>query len=294
MSTVFSDLKLGVGAAPEKVAAANALVPQGGPFGSGVDGSVTLGAGTTTLTSDKHYQNLVVPAGSTLATAGYKVFVSETLSGAGTISNNGAAAADDVAGAGAAGVTVGVASANGGAGNQAAGSAGSAATPSLGGSGGAGGAGVSAAGALGAATAPLGGVVSVYDPMLAALPFVTKSDGTWARRLGGAGGGGGGGDNAAVKGGGGGGGGGIVFVAAKTWAFTGTVSAVGGAGGAGSGAGGNTGGGGGGGGGAVIRLTRTDSVSPTVTVAGGAKGSKGAAGADGSAGSAGNVIVVPV
>ena len=47
-------------------------------FGTGVDGSVTISGGTTTLTRDMHYTNLTI-TGGTLATNGFRVYVSGTL-----------------------------------------------------------------------------------------------------------------------------------------------------------------------------------------------------------------------
>jgi len=52
-------------------------------FGTGADGDVTIAAGTTTLTRDMQYNNLVV--NGTLSTAGFRVFIRGTLTGAGTI-----------------------------------------------------------------------------------------------------------------------------------------------------------------------------------------------------------------
>lgn len=57
-----------------------------GDFGDGSDGDVTI-SGTTTLTSDMYYNNLVVTG--TLNTANWRVFIKGTLSGNGTIQNNG-------------------------------------------------------------------------------------------------------------------------------------------------------------------------------------------------------------
>ena len=55
-------------------------------YGSGMDGNVTISSNTT-LTRDMYYNNLDVNAGVTLNTAGYRVFVRNTLTGAGTSSN---------------------------------------------------------------------------------------------------------------------------------------------------------------------------------------------------------------
>ena len=61
-------------------------------YGDGSDGDVTL-TGTTTLTRDMFYEDLDLD-GNTLNTAGYRVFVSGTLSGAGIVQNNGNAGGD--------------------------------------------------------------------------------------------------------------------------------------------------------------------------------------------------------
>jgi len=102
-------------------------------------------------------------------------------------------------------------------------------------------------------------------------------------------GGAGGGSGASNGGnpGAGGMGGGIVWIAAKSFANNGDISAIGGDG---SPAIANAGGGGGGGGGAVVVISETALLSRgsgTVTVTGGAKG-EGATGSDGVAGSVGS------
>lgn len=43
-------------------------------YGDGSDSDVTLGAGTTTLSSDVFYNNLTIPNGATLDCAGYRIF----------------------------------------------------------------------------------------------------------------------------------------------------------------------------------------------------------------------------
>ena len=55
-------------------------------YGSGADGNVTISSNTT-LTRDMHYNNLDVNAGVTLNTAGFRVFVRNTLTMAATSSN---------------------------------------------------------------------------------------------------------------------------------------------------------------------------------------------------------------
>jgi hypothetical protein len=70
-------------------------------FGDGSDGAVTLNGSTTyntfsslsnptyTLTRDLYATNLTINSGIKLYTAGFRVFISGTLSGAGNIHNNG-------------------------------------------------------------------------------------------------------------------------------------------------------------------------------------------------------------
>jgi len=55
-------------------------------YGSGADGNVTISSNTT-LTRDMHYNNLDVNAGVTLNTAGFRVFVRNTLTMAATSGN---------------------------------------------------------------------------------------------------------------------------------------------------------------------------------------------------------------
>jgi hypothetical protein len=57
-------------------------------FGDGSDGVVTI-SGNTTLTSDVYYDSLTVNSGITLTTAGYRVFVKDTLTNNGTIAWKG-------------------------------------------------------------------------------------------------------------------------------------------------------------------------------------------------------------
>src|SRR3990167_2939204 len=59
-------------------------------FGDGSDGTVSI-TGTTTLTTDKFYDNLTVESGGILNTASFRVFVKDTLNikSGGIIRNNG-------------------------------------------------------------------------------------------------------------------------------------------------------------------------------------------------------------
>ncbi|NBW09917.1 MAG: hypothetical protein EBR82_18015 [Caulobacteraceae bacterium] len=251
-------------------------------YGDGVSGDASI-SGTTTLTQDTYYANLDVTG--TLNTAGYRVFVSGTLSGNGTIRHNGNTSG--VTGGAAAGIYgAGGDSANGGTttGSQAA-----SVSNCLGGDGGAGGNGTSGNG--GAArtgsrpSAGVGGslVMSNFIGMLLPMYFGSSS----AQWRGGVGGSGGGGDGTA--GGTGGSGGGIVFVAARTCTFTGTIQANGGAGVAASA--GNRGGGGGGGGGMVTLVTASTSQTCTVQALGGSGGAGSGTGTAGGNGTAGQTRV---
>ena len=85
-------------------------------FGDGSDGAVTLGAGTTTLTSDKYYTTLIIPSGSTLNPAGYRVFCSVECINNGTISRSGATGGNGGDGGNASADTGGTAGAAGAAG----------------------------------------------------------------------------------------------------------------------------------------------------------------------------------
>lgn len=74
-------------------------------MGDGSDGTVVISADTT-LTRDMYYLNLTINAGKVLSTAGFRIFVKNTFINKGTIRHNGAAAAAEVAGAGAASGTL--------------------------------------------------------------------------------------------------------------------------------------------------------------------------------------------
>ncbi len=52
------------------------------------DGDLHITSGTTTLTADKYYNNLIIDSGATLATANFRVFAKSILNN-GTISSNG-------------------------------------------------------------------------------------------------------------------------------------------------------------------------------------------------------------
>lgn len=57
-------------------------------FGDGSDGNVTISSNTT-LTRDMYYNNLTVNTTIVLNTGGFRIFVKDTLTNAGTIRNNG-------------------------------------------------------------------------------------------------------------------------------------------------------------------------------------------------------------
>lgn len=274
-----------------------ATTPFLGFFGTGLDGNVTLGAGTTTLTRDTFYNNLTVPNGSTLATAGFRVYVMDTctVASGGVISNAGANAAAAVAGAGGTGniYGAGFAGANGGtgAGGNGLGTA-TAGIPGLAASqmrGGAGGAGTSGAGGTGGTygvTANNGGPYN-YTQLLIGY---SASAGTWKTLYRPGTGGGGGGGNGAQSGGGGGGGGGWITLSARRVVNNGSITVNGGNGAAGTA---NNCGGGGGGGGGLLALVHETFVGLTPTVAGGTGGaSGGGAGVSGTNGNIGLLYLV--
>jgi hypothetical protein len=280
-------------------------------FGDGSDGNFTVST-TTTLTSDKFYNNLTV--NGTLNTDGYRVFVMGTLSGTGTIANNNTSAGGDggVDGTGVGGTAgpakgsgplKGVAGVVGGSGGDtspqaAAGTNGLPGTKgtTTGAYGGAGGFGY--LGDAGGATST-GGVntnKSVYN--LESIHHFSWYSATGTPTLflptGSGSGGGGEGRNSVeygAGGGGSGGSGGVILLVAKTWAGTFTISATGANGGVGgtkaSNYYGGGGGGGGGTGGTVFVLYKTKTWSGSYNLAGGTGGAGGTAVNDGGPGGRG-------
>lgn len=280
-------------------------------FGDGSDGTNNC-TGSQTLTKDMYYSSLTIGASCALNTAGYRVYVSGTLTfSGGTIGwsgNNGGAGTS-----GAGGGTGGTASSaltTAYLGGSIAGTAGgngslntngqSVVGPASGGGNGGNteGGGTGGTGSGGNTGGTAGGATGV-TPVPASLPgvpaglYLSTSTGFSVALGGSAGsGGGGGGGNAATRGGGGGGGGtggGTVIISALTINRTGLTSqdivARGGNGGAG-GAGdtGNTGGGGGGagGGGGSIIITFRNVTGNSVTGAIDVSGGNGGAGGNGS------------
>lgn len=260
-------------------------------LGDGDDGDVTIGAGTTTLGRDMFYNNLVVPAGARLNTAGFAVFCKSSVSGAGIISANGAAGVFDAAGNNNAGTLD--AGSGGGAGKATAGDNAVSTIKYIGGDAGNGGAGVALGGAKGSAGAVSGDVRQYKIPSI----LLNKQSNVAFNyyRVGGNAGGGGGGDNVAAKGGGGGAGGNTMAIFTSEFNFTGSLEAKGGAGGDGDTAAGATGGGGGGGGGFIALFYEVETTNPetiVIDVTGGAGGKGQNTGSDGGNGAVGAYILV--
>lgn len=254
----------------------------------------TRSGATYTLTRDVYLTDLTVNSGVTIATAGYRIFCQGKLSGAGTISHNGATGGAGLGGNSAADGSVKGGWGQGGAGGfGAANGAASATTPGLGhgGAGGAGGAGTGfTAGARTVPVTPDGGIRRTVAELIH--PFTWRFSSNAMAPIGGGGTGGGGGGSAAGSGGGGGGGGGVVVVAARLLSGTVSFAAIGGNGDRAA-IGGNGGGGGGGGGGG-IHLLYGDKTgwTGTTNVSGGTGGVASGTGSAGAAGSAGNVVQI--
>jgi hypothetical protein len=260
-------------------------------YGLGIDGDVTIAAGTTTLTNDMYYNNLTVTG--TLVTNGYRVFVAGTLSGAGTIHCNGAAATSQSGGtAGGLSTTAPfIKGVDGGSGNVGAGSQCAAGTVSqLGTTGGAGGLGSNAASVAARAVSPPGqsaGGTNAYQDVIQVRE--ARPVGPSPTRFAGGNGGTGGSGDGTNAGGGGGGAGGCCVVFARYCTFTGTISANGGSGATRSS--GNVGGGGGGGGGFAMLCTSSPTATCTVQATGGAAGNGVGTGTAGVAGTTGNTAI---
>jgi Trk K+ transport system NAD-binding subunit len=240
-------------------------------FSTGVDGAVTISVNTT-LTADTCYSSLTINTGVRLSTAGFKVFVSGTLTLTGTasIGNNGGDGTAGAAGTAAPAGTVGGGAAGG---RSAAGGAVTAATQ-LGGNGG-----LATGFAGGTSTAPTatnGGVRTMYY-----LPNALVGR-TLANVILSGGCGGAGSTNSS-----GGGGGGVAVICAQTITGTGTITCNGGAGNIGTG----VGAGGGGGGVLVVAYQQLTGGATTAnfTANGGALAGTGSAN-----GAAGRVILFPL
>lgn len=266
-----------------------------GVYGTGADGDVTIAAGTTTLTRNMQYNNLVV--NGTIDTAGYRIQVKGTLTGAGTIKYDGANASGATRGSvvsgwytgGSSGITAGTGTGS----NTSVG-------PSVGGgAGGNGGSGGSGAGGSGASTTAITAAnfgvavanITAADPFVLASAYQSGSSGSFTAFRGGGGGCSGAGDGSNSGGGGGAGGGTCIVFAYDASGWTGTIQANGGNGGNTSA--GNTGGGGGGGGGFACLVTHvTPTGAYTLTAAGGNGGTKTGTGTNGSSGSAGTTATI--
>lgn len=218
-------------------------------FGDGSDGSVTIAAGTTTLTRDMFYSSLVVTG--VLVTDGFRIYVSGAISGAGTINwgtpNNGTNASGNTPGNGGASSGTGslktVAGGNG---------ASSGNTSNIGGAGniglagGNGGAGNFQGTVAGGTVTPGFGNLTGFSPLpsLHGLNITTALAIEALKAASGAAGGTGSANPGA--GGGGGAGGGTVLIVAANWNGTFTIQSNGGNGGNGTGGAGGAGGGAGG------------------------------------------------
>lgn len=292
-------------------------------FGTGSDGAVVFNGSndyssfatrvtsTYRLIRDVHATTIVASSGITIATNGFKIYATESVSSSAFIIGDGTAG--QVGTAGSAGGLPGFSYSTGTLGGGISGARGavssastvngnsatSVSAPGLGGNGadsGSGGGGATAGtGATVVASRVKVGALTVTDAV------VEGYDNTIYLIRGGGGGGGGSsssGGGASGAGGGGGGGGGGMFISSPSITFT-TVSIVRSAGGAGgtgaSGAGGSGAGGGGGGGGFIIlRYLTTYTNQGIVSAPGGAGGTGVVSGTNGSNGTSGTVITVDI
>lgn len=276
-------------------------------FGTGIDGDSTKSVDST-LVRDAYYNNLTINAGVTFSTGGFRIFVKNTLTNNGTISNAGNAggAGDNTDyGSGAtkkSNGSIGGSGAGGGKGGTGSGGAnGDAVTNAIGGAGGAGGNGVTdTPGTGGTVTAPTAAMGGWYDGMHminmrgVSLSTANPPVGSIVAFMGGAGGGRGAADNVGGGfGGGGGSGGGLMVIAARFIDNNGTITVGGGAGGNGA-PGHNCGGGGGGGGGFAAMIYSQMTSAGSETAAGGTGGTKTGTGTNGTNGSTGYGLYIQV
>lgn len=296
----------------------------GGMFGTGIDGNVTIAAGTTTLARNMYYDTLTINNGGILDVHGFEVYVKTAVvcpaSGTGTITfvtNNGGNGTNAAGGAGATqvvgttgylggscNVTCGVGGFGAGAGGTS--PACSPNWPSYYSTGAAGQPGI---GATGCAGTTAGGGPSTVTP-------ITANNGGWddpyafaqqrgrlvpptTTTMGGSCGGGGGGGGS-CGGGGGGAGGGVVIVMARKWtnAANCAVTAPGGTGGNAcvTSCSNSCGGGGGGAGGIVDVITGFGDEPGTISAVGGLGGTNvggtgGGAACQGSSGRAMHLVM---
>lgn len=293
-----------------------------GLFGDGTDGDVTL-VTDITLTRDMNYNNLNLST-FTINTAGFKIFVKETLSGSGKIKaqsgGNGGNGANGVNSANVAGGTAGVATTAGtlpasiagvaGAQGTFGGTLGNAGTAGLnstnsianisGSNGGNSQNGTSFSGGTGG-TSTFTGKNHIFYLTL----FASNVGATWTTltSIAGSGSGAGGGSVAGANGGGGGGGsganGGDIVLFAKTLSGTFTIESFGGNGGNGGngfGSGSGGGGGAGGSGGCAVVAYSASTWTGVFALTGGTGGSPGTGGTSsaGQAGKAGRQIVFQI
>lgn len=294
-------------------------------FGDGSDGNITLdgtntysflskSGSTYTATRNIYASSITIESGSTLVMTGYRLFVSNTIDGAGTLDwgtpNNGSNGTDSSGGTPGTGGSGGAQSGSGPLKNTAGGagtdgadfgqagidaSAGTSHDPGIGVDGAAGGNGGSGesgdpgqGGAAGTVTDP---DIKFGNSRMNAVEMHQFSSGTLEEIFGTAGSGGGGGgagtgvNSSYTPGGGGGAGasGGIIWVAARIWAGTFTIKSIGGDGGDGgdsigtvtNSVNGGGGGGAGGSGGVSMFIYGTKTWTGSYNVAGGTGGSGG-------------------
>lgn len=275
----------------------------GGIFGDGSDGAVTLDGTVTvswatkvgsvyTMNTDAFLSSLTINSGVTLIPGNARIWCTGTITNNGTISLTGGNASGATGGASSTfGSWIYESSQGGAAGGTGAGS--SVSQISGIGTGGSGNGGAGGTGAAGNGSNPQFG----SNGKLFRQPHFPVT-GLWAYNgnntpFTGAQGGGGGGGDGTNAGGGGGGGGGIVLIWSKAIVNNGTITVAGGNGA--SPAAGNAGGGGGGGGGVLVLYTASAVTgSGSTSVAGGTAGTAHGTGSNGSAGASGTYINVIV
>ena len=277
----------------QKVGTANtAWVPFVGQawYGDQSDGDVTVG-GTTILTRDMYYRDLVVSVGGKISARGWRIFA-RTIECDGTIESNGATATGFNSVAATPVGSWGQLGGGSGAGARGAGSApGFSSYDNIIGS-------VCSGGKGGAGTIGTGGNGTISNDNRQAsrnFPMALTGKGPVFSQVFesfyfGCPGGGGGGDSISYGGAGGAGGGGLAILA-RTIKGSGTLDVSGGAGAPGQGI--NCGGGGGGGGGTLVLATHYANIA--TNIAGGAGGaSGGGAGDPGIAGGDGLLMKYPL
>lgn len=280
-------------------------------FGDGSDGDVTISS-PTTLTRDMYYNNLTV--NSTLNTGGFRIYCKTSLTGTGTIQNNGgnggtaSGQTGGAAGVAAPGLTVSPGQAGVvGAAAQNAGTSGGTASKVMGVFGSNGGA-TTGLGAPRAGGTPGIIIGTRYNRLKTFLEIYNLFDVLPSFTLLGVSAGGGGGAGSAgagtatgfAGGGGSGASGGVVWVSVPEITGTLTFRAKGGTGGDGAGGGGILygGGGGAGGSGGIVILFYKSKTGETIDVSGGAGGAGGVgsinSGSAGNTGLTSNSYLIPL